>query len=282
MVKVKNKSADSPLGLLSDKSYTSYSTAYNSGSPQVFWVNDQDELIASDVTGQTRTQMNNQFAWAVNYDSITSNTVNKLSENIGNGFKSKGKNSITNILASTQYNIGYNETSILSFVGNNKSLLDNAKWLDTNVTVSSTTKLLTTIHPVVKNIEDLTETNSDKVYTMKPGDANSLVIPLNIYFKLNALDTNQNGLNYKYVNFNNSRDTVKHIKKVKFALENEAENKPFTFTIKFNINRNKVIFKRPEVFTAPYVTKFSILRSAPRFMAVNDVMPFSRGASLYE
>jgi len=282
VVKVKNKSADSPLGLLSDKSYTSYSTAYNSGSPQVFWVNDQDELIASDVTGQTRTQMNNQFAWAVNYDSITSNTVNKLSENIGNGFKSKGKNSITNILASTQYNIGYNETSILSFVGNNKSLLDNAKWLDTNVTVSSTTKLLTTIHPVVKNIEDLTETNSDKVYTMKPGDANSLVIPLNIYFKLNALDTNQNGLNYKYVNFNNSRDTVKHIKKVKFALENEAENKPFTFTIKFNINRNKVIFKRPEVFTAPYVTKFSILRSAPRFMAVNDVMPFSRGASLYE
>jgi hypothetical protein len=57
------------------------------------------------------------------------------------------------------------------------------------------------------------------------------------------------------VNFNNAKETVKHIKKVKFALENEAENKPFTFTIKFNINRNKVIFKRPDSFTTPYVTR---------------------------
>lgn len=279
VVKVKNKSADSPLGLLSDKSYTSYSTAYNSNSPQVFWVNDQDEIITSDVTGQTRSQLNNQFFWAVNYDSITSNTVNKLSENIGNGFKAKGNNSITNILASPEFNIGYNETSILSFVGNNKSLLDNAKWLDTNVTVSSTNKLLTSIHPVVKDIEDIVETNSDKVYTMKTGDNNSLIVPLNIYFKLNALDTNQNGLNYKYVNFNNARETVKHIKKVKFALENEAENKPFTFTIKFNINRNKVIFKRPDAFTAPYVRKSIGLRSVPELFTRSETLPFSRGAA---
>ncbi len=282
VVKVKNKSADSPLGLLSDKNYTSYSTAYNSGSPQVFWVNDQDEIMTSDVTGQTRSQLNNQFFWAVNYDSITSNTVNKLSENIGNGFKAKGNNSITNVLASPEYNVGYNETSILSFVGNNKSLLDNSKWLDTNVTVSSTNKLLTTIHPVVKDIEDIVETNSDKVYTMKTGDNNSLIIPLNIYFKLNALDTNQNGLNYKYVNFNNAKETVKHIKKVKFALENEAENKPFTFTIKFNINRNKVIFKRPDVFTAPYVRKSIALRSVPELFTRSEAVPFSRGSAAFE
>ena len=133
--------------------------------------------------------------------------------------------------------------------------MDNSKWLDTNVTVSSTTKLLTTIHPIVKDLDDIVETNSDKVSTMKPGDSNSIIVPLNIYFKLNALDTNQNGLNYKYVDFNNSKETVKHIKKVKFALENEAENRPFTFTIKFNINRNKVIFKRPDSFTTPYITK---------------------------
>jgi hypothetical protein len=38
-------------------------------------------------------------------------------------------------------------------------------------------------------------------------------------------------------------------------LENEAENRPFTFTIKFNINRNKVIFKRPDSFTTPYTTR---------------------------
>ena len=277
VVKVKNKSADSPLGLLSDKTYTSYSTAYNANSPQVFWVNDQDELVASDITGQTRTQMNNQFMWAVNYDSITSNSVSKLSENIGNGFKSKNSNSITNILSSTEYNVGYSETSILSFIGNNKSLLDSAKWLDTNVTVSSTTKLLTSIHPVVKDIDNIVETNSDKVYSMKPGDANSIIVPLNIYFKMNSLDTNQNGENYKYVNFNSARETVKHVKKVKFALENEAENKPFTFTIKFNINRNKVIFKRPDVNTSPYIMRSAGIRSIPEIFTRTEATPFTRG-----
>ena len=277
VVKMKNKSADSPLGLLSDKSYTSYSTAYNSNSPQVFWVNDQDELITSDITGQTRTQMNNQFVWTVNYDSITSNSVSKLSENIGNGFKSKNSNSITNILASTEYNIGYSETSILSFIGNNKSLLDNSKWLDTNVTVSSTTKLLTTIHPIVKDIDNIVETNSDKIYSMKPGDSNSVIVPLSIYFKLNSLDTNQNGVNYKYVDFNSARETVKHVKKIKFALANEAENKPFTFTLKFNINRNKVIFKRPDVNTAPYVTRAAGMASIPEIFSRTSAEPFTRG-----
>ena len=272
VVKVKNISVDSPLGLLSDKSYLSNSTAYNSNSPQVFWVNDHDELITTDVSGQTRTQMDNQFIWAVNYSSITSNSVNKLSENIGNAFNTKSAtkaadgiankskstltyNSLTKVLSSPEYNLGYNETTILSFAGNNKSVLENSKWLDTNVTVSSTTKLLSTIHPVTKDLDDLVETNSDKVYDLKPGNTSTIIVPLNIYFKLNALDSNQNGLNYKYVNFNNSKDTVKHIKKVKFALENEAENRPFTFTIKFNLNRNKVIFKRPDSNTSPYVTK---------------------------
>jgi hypothetical protein len=272
VVKVKNKSVDSPLGLLSDKNYSSNSTAYNSNSPQVFWVNDHDELITTDTSGQTRTQMDNQFIWSVNYTSITSNSVNKMGENIGNAFntklatksadaaasKTKGTityNSLTKVLSSPEYNLGYNETTILSFVGNNKSVLENSKWLDTNVTVSSTTKLLTTIHPVTKDLDDLAETNSDKIYTLKSGESSSIIVPLNIYFKLNSLDSNQNGLNYKYVNFNNSKDTVKHIKKVKFALENEAENRPFTFTIKFNINRNKVIFKRPDSNNTPYVTK---------------------------
>jgi len=255
VVKIKNKSVDSPLGLLSDKNYTSNSTAYNSNSPQVFWVNEHDEILTNDTSGQTKTQMNNQFIWGVNYSSITSNSVNKLSENIGNSFNTKSNNSLTDILSSNEYNLGYNETNILSFLGNNKSLLDSSKWLDTNVTVSSTTKLLTTIHPVIKDLDDIVETNSDKVYSMKSGDSNSIIVRLNIYFKLNALDSNQNGLNYKYVDFNNTRDTVKHIKKVKFSLENESENRPFTFTIKFNINRNKVIFKRPESFTAPYITR---------------------------
>ena len=252
LVKIRNKSADSPLGLLSSRTYLSNTSVYNSSAPQIFWVNDQDELVTSETTGQTRTQLNYQYVWSINYDSVTSNSVNKLSENIGNQFNTSLNNSITSVLSSSEYNIGYYDNTILNFVGNNKSILDNSKWIDTNISVNSTSKLLTSVHPVVKKLEDVVETNTDQVRSLDPGDANSIIIPLNIYFKMNALDNNQPGLNYQYINLNRNKNTVKHIKKVKFLLENEADNKDFTFTIKFNINRSKIINFSPNVLTAPY------------------------------
>ena len=255
VVKFKNISVDSPLGLLSSRSYSNNSDVYKSAAPQVFWVNTNDELITSDVTGQTKTQINNQYIWSINYDSITSTSINKLSDNIGNSFNNSNSNSITSVLGSTEFNLGYSDSSILSFVGNNKSILDNSKWIDSTSSVSSTTKLLTTIHPVVQNLENIIDTNSDKIHTVSSGDNNSVVIPINIYFKMNALDSSQTGLNYQYINLNASTQTVKHIKKIKFFLENEAENRAFAFSIKFIINRNKVISKRPDVYTAPYVTR---------------------------
>lgn len=242
VVRIRNKATSSPLGLLSSRTYLQNSDVYNTTVPQSFWVNDKDELLTSDNTGTTRTQINNQFVWIVNYDSITDQTVTKLSENIGNSFNTT--NSITSILSSNEFNIGYNETSILNFLGNNKSLLEPSKWIDSSTSVASTTKLLTSIHPVVQDLETITETNSQKVKTVNPGDQNSVVIPLNIYFKMNSLDTTQTGLNYEYINLNGIKKTVKHIKKVKFLLENESENRPFTFSIKFNLNRNKIILKK--------------------------------------
>jgi hypothetical protein len=250
VIKIRNAATESPLGLLSNRTYLQNSGVYNTTAPQTFWVNAQDELLTSELTGATRTQLNNQFVWMVNYDSVTENAVAKLSENIGNTFISNNNNSITPVLSSTEYNIGYNETTLLNFVGNNKSLLDPQKWIDRTVSVASTTKLLTSIHPVVKDLETIVENNSDKVKVVDAGDRNSVIIPLNIYFKMNALDTNQRGLNYKYIVLNPEKvstgrtPTVKHIKKVKFFLENESENRPFTFTLKFNINRNKVIVKK--------------------------------------
>ena len=244
VVKVRNKSTSSPLGLLSNRNYLQNPSYYNTGAPQTFWVNDHDELITSDVSGQTRTHLDNQYVWMVNYDSVLDTSVTKLSENVGNLFTTNVSNSITNVLGTNEYNVGFNEAGILTFVGNNKSLLDPAKWIDSTVSVSSTTKLLTTIHPVVPNLESIVETNSEKVKTVNTGDNNATVIPINIYFKMNALDTNQSGLNYKYINLNSSRQTVTHVKKVKFFLENEAENRPFTFSIKFVINRSKVIVKK--------------------------------------
>ncbi len=72
---------------------------------------------------------------------------------------------------------------------------------------------------------------------------------------MNALDNNQPGLNYQYINLNKSRNTVKHVKKVKFLLDNEADGKEFTFTIKFNINRSKVINYQPDLNIAPYIQR---------------------------
>ncbi len=244
VVKLRNKAIDSPLGLLSNRSYSQNSDIYNAGAPQTFWVNDKDQLLSSSTTGQTRTQLNNQFVWNVNYESVTDTVVTKLSENVGNGFISANNNTITSILASNEFNVGYNETSILSFVGNNTSLLDTKKWIDTTVSVASTSKLLTTIHPVVPTLEDIVETNSDKVKIVNGGDNKAIVMPINIYFKMNSLDPNQGGLNYEYIDLNSSKNTIKHIKKIKFLLENESENKPFTFSIKFNINRSKVVLKK--------------------------------------
>lgn len=244
VLKVRNKAVESPLGLLSNRTYLNNSDVYSTSAPQTFWVNDQDEMMSSSTSGQTRSQLDNQFIWSVNYDTINQSTVVKLSENIGNLFATDNRNSITDILSSTEYNVGYNETSILSFVGNNTSLLDPSKWVDSTVSVASTTKLLTTIHPIVQELEKIVENNTDKIRTVNGGEKNAIIIPINIYFKMNALDINQTGLNYQYINLNGTTQTVKHIKKLKFFLENEAENRPFTFTLKFNINRNKVILKK--------------------------------------
>jgi len=244
VIRVKNKSVESPLGLLSNRDYSG-SAIYNSVAPQVFWVNNQDELLFSDVTGTSRTQLNNQFIWALNYDSLTQTNLVKLSENIGNSFVNLNNNSITNILSLTEYNLGYSENTSLSFVSSNNSLLDTTKWVDTIETVASTEKLLSSIHPVINDLQNLVESNDEKVKSISGGS--EIIIPINIYFKMNSLSTTKTGKNYEFVDLNNSRKTVKHIKKIKFFLEDENQNRPFIFTLKFTLNRNKVTFSaRPK------------------------------------
>lgn len=244
LLKVRNKSVDSPLGLLSNRTYSnSNSDFYNTTTPQSFWVNQLNELVVDNSTGITKTQKNYQFLWSVNYDSVTQTAASKLTENIGNNFVSNNSNSITKVLGSDEYNLGYLENAILSFIGNNNSLLDASKWIDTTVTVASTTKLLTTIHPQIQNLDKIVETNVDKVKTIEGGERNDIDIPINIYFKMNALDSALPGLNYEYINLNGSLKTVRHIKKLKFYLQNEEENRPFIFTVKFILNRSKVVTK---------------------------------------
>jgi hypothetical protein len=260
LLKIKNKSVESPLGLLSNRAYSnSNSDFYNLSAPQVFWVNQLNDLIVDNSSGRTKTQKDFQFIWASNYDSVTLKTATKLAENIGNDFSDRlstnsvsalfgnqatNTNSITNVLGSDEYNIGYSEKTILSFIGNNNSLLDTSKWLDEKISIASTTKLLSTIHPQIQNLDRIVETNVDKVKTINGGEANDIDIPINIYFKMNAMDPTKDGLNYKFINLNSSKDTVKHIKKLKFYLENQEENRPFVFTLKFILNRSRVVTKK--------------------------------------
>jgi hypothetical protein len=203
--------------------------------------------LFSDVTGSSKTQLNNQFIWCLNYDSVTQTSLIKLSENIGNAFSSLNRNSITNILSLTEYNIGYSESTSLSFVSSNNSLLDTAKWVDQSESVGSTDKLLTTIHPVVSDLENLVETNDEKVKSV--GGGSEVIIPIHIYFKMNALNNAKTGKNYEYIDLNKSKKTIKHIKKLKFFLEDEYQNRPFIFSVKFTLNRSKVTFaSKPKTF----------------------------------
>jgi hypothetical protein len=142
-------------------------------------------------------------------------------------------------------------------VGNDLRLIESSKWTEpaTREDSSSVTKLLTTVHPVVKKLETIRETNADKLYSLSPGDQNSLRIPVNIYFKMNSLDNTVGGENFTYVAINNTTKNVKHVKKVKFLLYNEAENKSFKFTIEFTINRQREGSSFQKNYTTPYIVR---------------------------
>jgi hypothetical protein len=135
-------------------------------------------------------------------------------------------------------------------VGNNKSLFDPAKWAESGTpTAASTTKLLTTIHPEVYRLIDIQETNSSKVKTIDAGTQNEISVPINIYFKMNSLDPTLTG--NEYVNLNGNNIYTNHVKKVKFLIENEAENKPFIFTIEFVLKRARTILTTSAVDGGP-------------------------------
>lgn len=244
-LKIRNRSIESPLGLLSNRTY-SPSSIYNSLAPQVFWVNPNNELLFTDVSGTTKTQLDNQFIWCVNYDTITQNSLSKLSENMGNSFVALNSNSLTDKLSLTEYNLGYAENTPLAFVSSNNSLSDSSKWIDPLSSESSTNKLLSTIHPVISSFESIVEGNEDKVKVLSSSRStgnsvqySEINIPIRIYFKMNAL--NENTKNGSFIDLENAQTTIQHIKKLKFFLENESDNRPFTFTLKFTLNRNRVV-----------------------------------------
>jgi hypothetical protein len=248
VIKVSNVSSDSSLGLLSGSQYTSNIDIFKSDSPQVFWLDTNDNLIVSEDGGVTKTQMDNQFVWSVNYDK-----GNSLGMNIGNQFTQNGNNSIVKSLGSEQYNIAYGDTTKMSFIGNNLKITENSKWIDTDGQSESRQKLLTTVLPVTTSLNNIRELNQSKSRSLNAGD--DIAIPVKIFFKLNALDNSANGEGFKYVDLSESKTSVKHIKSVKFMLQNQSDQTPFKFTVTFIINRNRTAAYKQKSFTQPYIIK---------------------------
>lgn len=233
---IKNSNS-SPLSLLADSLWND-SQFYNSSAPQTFWVNDRDELLYSNLS-TTQTQLNYQWVYQQNFVSIDENdNVVKLASNIGNDFSANG-NYITDVLSSTQYNVGYNETTLLQFEGSNNDITEITKWSDETPDAESNWKMLTTCHPVIPQITDLVANNDDKKKVINSGS--DIKIPISIFFKPNSINPNiGSGLYYEYLDLSKTNTNSKHVKKLKFWLKNAAENQPFTFTLTFNLNRNKI------------------------------------------
>ena len=74
------------------------------------------------------------------------------------------------------------------------------------------------------------------------GTGNDILVPINIYFKMNSLDPTQT--DNQYIDLNQVTTSVKHVKKLKFLLENESENRAFVFTVQFSLNRANIISKK--------------------------------------
>jgi hypothetical protein len=64
---------------------------------------------------------------------------------------------------------------------------------------------------------------------------------------MNSVDPTSTENGYNYIDLNGNNVYVSHVKKLKFLLENEAENRPFIFTIQFTMNRAKTILRKSVV-----------------------------------
>jgi hypothetical protein len=97
---------------------------------------------------------------------------------------------------------------------------------------------------MIPRLEDLVESNLKKVKEITSDSSDNINIYLRIYFKMNSLDNvNKTGINYEWINLNNSTRTVKHTKRIKFSIETNQDSRPFVFTVTFNLNRNKVVVR---------------------------------------
>jgi len=225
-IRIDNIATKSQLGLLSDRLFVNTgATSVNKAVSNTFYLT--DNLVAVVDKGNIcRTQFDNQFIWFSDTDASV-NLYNK------NGVPLCSGSVGTPAALSGTTNIGLDIPSVYEN-DSPMSIIDGLNWNG-----YSASHFLTTIHPVIDNVNDLVETGTEKT---KYIDAqSSLIIPINIYFKFD-------GSSGATINLSSSTmATISVTKKLKLFIETNSSSRPFEFVLSFTLNRKRAFAVQPTV-----------------------------------
>lgn len=213
-IRIDNVATENSLGLLSDRLFKiSGTTATNT----FFATTDLAAMV--DNNNKLRTQFDNQFIWFSDKSGS-----DKIYDKTGVA-NTAGVPCSPSALSNDYYNVGLDLPDIYS---NNDpvNLISDVRW-----DFGSEKRFFSTIHPVIKSSTDIVETGQEKTKYIEP--SGSIVIPINIYFKLV-------GTSALTVNMSDNSYTDSPTKKVKVFLETTNSTRPFEFTINFRLNQSRI------------------------------------------
>lgn len=175
---------------------------------QATWLDPTSKILTSLITSNSvltydqapvfATQLNNQFVWLQNKDLngkyIYNSTIDQLDNNLfDTDILTNGASRIHNIVTSTDFNVGLyalnNATAQEAPVGSLIDTITDSKNWQINENPQSPVavgKMATTIHPIINNLNDITDISAQLIRIIKPGDLDAITIPLNIYAKANT------------------------------------------------------------------------------------------------
>lgn len=220
-IKIYNSAFSNSLGLLSNRVYQkidSNSTISSVKTNTFYQTNVLAPLIHSDNT--LYTQKNNQFIWFSDYDNGVP---------IYNSGISFVENKYTlDALSDSTTNAGLNPLDYTDATNSQYAfdLIKNVNWYNYN-----NSEFLTN---VVANINSISTISKDgSINYVAPND--TIIIPINIYFKFSGNSINTIDLSNNLTNNNSTNQ--QHKKKLKLFLETTNSSRPFEFTVEFTINK---------------------------------------------
>lgn len=202
-VEFENIASDNPLGLLSEKTLTSFKTDMDVERYKSTYVDNTGNLFSSKV---------NQYIYAINKVNDEFIYESQVSEN-------NSDNEISEILTMNNKNLGGEITGQILYS-------DIWKYNSSNNIFSSPNPLGATVHPLLDNSDTLIDSSGVKVINA----TDKIRIPLNIYFKFDIKA--DDGTEYLV---DSSTTPEKLTKKLKLYCEPENSSKSFQFVLNFEL-----------------------------------------------